>query len=219
MGSSFSPDSGCRLFINRAQQAVQRSEVDPPTALDAILYSAVAVEGFPNDFVKHIERVVGGEKESLPSSLQAIYNILPDLEEARVQLRTKYKIMHYLLAGTTPDPGKQPWQDFEFLLKLRNEMVHPKCGDIENVVPPKYPKKSHDLIAGLRARNISHFHAQDVVSWPWTKHLENQKAAAWAVRTACSVIKAICDSVPAYKYSHWFQFDYYTKPYAGPSTP
>ncbi len=219
MGGSYTPDTNSRLFMNRAFKASKLSKADPEAALDAVLYSAVALEAFPNDFAIHIGIVENGDRSLLPTSLSEARQKLLELEKRRRSSLTKYQALHETLTGRPLNRSTEPWQDFDFLTDLRNELVHPKCGFIEIAMPPKYPEKTSKLITGLRSRKISHIHKQDAVAWPWTKHLQNPDAAVWAVNLATDIITIICRTVPRFKYSHWFTANHYVKPYAAPSSP
>ena len=170
-------------------------------ALDAILNSAIALEAFPNDIVRLLKSPydmgikLGNELplvQRLPESLMNVYRILPDLEELSSQ--TKYQVLYQLLCGRTFDPGTQPFQDFDFLIRLRHQIVHPKCEGIEHHVEAPYEKVTKKMIAGIRSRNLTHLESGHHI--PWKRHLENTKAASWAVETARAMVVAIYDVFP-----------------------
>lgn len=192
------------VFIRRARLAAKFSAIDPSRALDAIIYSAIALEAYPNDFVRWLEMPIRLEPELVPPQLKAAYEIVSDLEEQRVSSRTKYQVLLYALSSRTFDPGAKPFDDFVFLFKLRDELVHPKCGyyhlskdGMEG--PDKLTKK---LIAALESRGLIERDADGHrAQQPWTMRLENLVAANWAIDTARAMINAICDAVPVCRYS------------------
>jgi hypothetical protein len=194
---SFHIDTNFPVFISRARIAEKMAASDGYWALDAILNSAIALEAYPNDLVGILRTPYEmGRKfpeiERLPEPLVNVYRIIPSIEQVASQ--TKYQILYHLLSGKTFDEGTQPFQDFTFLLTLRNEIVHPKCEAIEHGVEEPYEKVTRRLVAGIRSRNLSHI-PQDHHLF-WKRHLENSKAATWAVNTARAMVTAITDAIP-----------------------
>ena len=201
-------DANFPRFIWRARVAAKLSDADPSRPLDAILYSAIALEAFPNDFADLIEVFSEHKPNDFAVELLAVGRILPELEKQRVQPRTKYQILYHLLTTSTFDPSKPPYQDFEFLLNIRNELVHPKCNLVRNEGEKglvRYDQKTRKLISGMIGRGFL-LHPNDPCM-PWKMYLDNKKAADWAVETACLMINAILDAVPECPFKnhieHW----------------
>lgn len=196
MSRSFILDVNFPVFIERARRAEKLSRTDGYWALDAILNSAIALEALPNDIVRELQHTHeftrGLDCQQLPESLINVSRIMPDVESAGPQV--KFQILYALLCGKTFERGAQPFQDFNFLIKLRNEIVHPKCERIERGVDKPYEENSQALIKGILSKSISHLPKN--VHLPWKRHLENDKAASWAVGTARAMIYAIRDAVP-----------------------
>lgn len=190
---SFTIDNNFPVFIGRARLAEKLAKENGYWALDAILNSAIALEAFPNDFIRVLRPSYELERNRLPESLIAAYRILPEVETLAIQ--TKYQILVHLLNGTTFDPGKPPFQDFDFLIKLRNEIVHPKCEGIDNhSAKDPYEKVTKKMLAGIHSRNLSHIGRE--ARLPWKRHIENAQSAEWAVATAKAMIVSICDVFP-----------------------
>ena len=182
--------------MGRARHAEKLASTDGYWVLDAILNSAIALEAFPNDFIRILETSYAFKDtpgcEQLAGSLVNVFRILPELEPLKVQI--KYQMLYQLLCGKTFDRGTKPFQDFDFLIILRNEIVHPKCEGIEEGVDEPYEKVTKKLLNGIRARKLSNL--PDDFHVPWKRHLENGVAASWAVSTARAMINAISEVVP-----------------------
>ena len=189
------------VFIRRARIAAKFASNDPSRALDAIIYSAIALEAYPNDFVRWLETPMRVEPQLIPPELKAAYLIVSDLEEQRVSSRTKYQVLLYTLCSKTFDPGSKPFDDFIFLFKLRDELVHPKCGyhRVADGVDEQ-DKLTKKLIVGLESRGLTQ-RERFFASQSWMARLENAVVANWAVETARAMVNAICDAVPDCTYS------------------
>ncbi len=191
------------VFIKKARIAAVCSATDPERALDAILYSAIAVEAFPNDVARHFEMPFKYHPDKLTPELLALHRIMPELEESRARVQTKYQILYFVLSGKTFDPQTPLFQEFEFLVKLRNQLLHPKCGSFEQTEDDKsYDKLSRSLIKAIRNRGLSGWRQKTSVPWKW--HLKNQTTADWAVSVAKNMVCAIIDVVPRHQSCNWF---------------
>jgi hypothetical protein len=104
----------------------------PPEALSAVLFSALAVEAFINELAEAAAR---DSHEPWMTGLPGV-NVLRDLaetldmiEDAQGDIGLKYHMASKILRGRTFDTNQAPFQDFNALVKLRNELVHPRHRD------------------------------------------------------------------------------------------
>lgn len=187
---------GLQPVMVRAELAIDRRRLGDLGGVDAVIYSAMAVEAFPNDFA-HMASIfpldnTGKEVIEIVAAAQ----ILAELEEQRAQPKTKYQVLYYILAKTYFPKDNVIWADCELLMKLRNELVHPKPENIglgEGAVRESRVRK---LVHQLRQRNLI---ARPQGSEPhdWSFILEDDDhVAVWAVKTAKSIIQFVASKAP-----------------------
>jgi hypothetical protein len=115
----------------RAELAVDRKSDGDLGGVEAVIYSAMAAEAFPNDFAHMASIFFLDENHKPVPEIVAASQILSELEEQQAQTKTKYQVLYYILAKAPFPFNEQLWSDFDLLIRLRNEIVHPKP---ENVV-------------------------------------------------------------------------------------
>jgi hypothetical protein len=163
----------------------------------AIILSAAATEGFINELAE----LVNGRKKCadafrISPQVSAFGDALEEAERSRASIRLKYLIASQTLSGQMFDKGKHPYQDFERLIKLRDDHMHLKPLDTEPVSeggvlvtkPPPY-------IEAFTAQGL----AQKVdkgVSLAWLHRVQTAEMADWACRTALNIILAVLDMFP-----------------------
>lgn len=90
---------GLPPLMVRAEVAVERKSHGGLGGVDAVIYSAMAAEAFPNDFA-HMASIFPldeNQKNPVPE-IVAASQILSELEEQRAQTKTKYQVLYYILA-------------------------------------------------------------------------------------------------------------------------
>lgn len=173
---------GANKFLLLATLAFDRSEESGFAfqANVAQIMAAVAAEAFIGEFAFVLSslRIIKNGPE-----LARAGAILEQLEVSRVQVTEKFSIASQLLPGEPLDTGRQPFQSFIQLIKLRNYLAHPK-------VVSKPP--------GWLAYFVSNGPATqkpdaEFILPDWTAQLQNKQCAAWACRaTARIVLDLIC---------------------------
>lgn len=93
--------------------------------------------------------------------------------------------------------GEQLWDDFDLLLRLRNEIVHPKP---ENVVGLERgldgPSRSKKLLERLRQKKlIDRPEGADPDHWSFVLE-DDDVAAKWSIRVAKSIIQLVARQAP-----------------------
>ena len=183
----------------RAEKAVDRRILGDLGGVDATIYSAMASEAFPNDFA-HVASILN---EDNTPEITAAAQILSELEEQHAQTKTKYQVLYYLLAKTPLPRDVALWDDFDLLIRLRNELVHPKpetfeFGDLDQ--------------RGRWVKLVKRLDQRGLISRPlnaapseWSFFLEDdEKVAAWALKTAKSMIQWVASVAPPCKFRETF---------------
>lgn len=191
------------LLMRRAHRAMEHSKTDPTFGVDCVLFSAIAAESFPNDMAQMLS--IFSKAEELPKELVAAHQMLVQMEEERVQLGAKYRFLYYILAGQSFEEGKSPYQDLAFLIRLRNELVHPKVALIGYDAHRNGGRDatSRRILGELDSRGL----LTDLgkrSQQPWRKLLESHAVAGWALRTVGAIIVAIYDAVPESKFKRGY---------------
>lgn len=189
---------GLQPLMLRAERAVDRQRAGDLGGVDAVIYSAMAAEAFPNDFA-HMASIFSSADDQQPvPEIVAAAQILSELEEQRAQTKTKYQILYYILAKAPLPTCDSLWGDFDLLIRLRNELVHPKPESIQEGQPrTARSSRPMKLIRSLRSRNLSD-RPEGAEPDDWSFILEdNEKAGAWAVRTAKSMIQLVARQAPS----------------------
>jgi hypothetical protein len=148
-----------------------------------------------------LAELVNGRKECadvfrISPQVSAFGDALEEAERSRGSIRLKYLIASQTLSGQMFAKGENPFQDFDRLIKLRDDHMHLKPLDTEPVSeggvlvtkPPAY-------IEAFTGQGL----AQKVdrgVSMAWLHRIQTAEMADWACRTALNIILAVLDMFP-----------------------
>jgi hypothetical protein len=185
-----------------ATDAYQRTKhpSDPASlqtdALVAIVFSAAALEGFINEAV---------EFAALPRpkspSVALFADLAQEVEKSRGSTRLKFLLASGVFAGRVFNKGGQPYQDFELLMDLRNELVHLK--PIDRITGPNaeglLESKPPAIIKRLRSKRILAKNDPQIAT-PFTSLISTPAAARWACNAAAGMVEELLKLVPTSKY-------------------
>ncbi len=169
-----------------------------PCGASAALFSAMALEAHPHDLGLFLDQFLRPED---PPQLHAVRNIIPQLEEDRVQLKSKISIIYYLLKGAEIPKGGESYQDFSLLIDIRNQIAHFKP-TVSEYFPDRMdrPARLVKLLQRISQRRIID---RDLVNEPgslpstWTMVLdESDRFTDWAIDVAYATIRMIYDAIP-----------------------
>ncbi len=150
-----------------------------PHAFPAYVCAIAAIEAFIN------EQLLGPTTRILfPNS--SLWNIHGKALE-RLEIRLKVIIVPKLLMSVSFSAGEQPFQDFDTLVKVRNDIVHYKMND-------RVPKYLKDL--EQRGIALPCPESNNKVDYEWPSKVSTTEGIRWANNTVCKVVKHIVDSVP-----------------------
>jgi len=197
-------NTGAQDMIRRAKRVAEMTEAGYHIGADAIIFSAIAVEAFPSDFVGWasfiFDREPGYDKRVI-----AAVRLLKQAESDKLQIKLKYQLLHYALVGEGTDTGANPYQDFSFLIDLRNALVHHKV-DIVDLTTRSFEQQIAKIHQGLIQRKLV-VRPTEHMPDDWKMVLdESPLAARWAVTTTQRMIKHTVDSIPDQKVREWYKF-------------
>jgi hypothetical protein len=146
-----------------------------PNAIDVYILSVSALEAFIN------EVCFSGPEIRMINGTPAPRNLIEDLE-----LRKKYYLLPLLLWGKTYERGVQPYQEFEMLVRIRNDLIHYKMRRYHRGDEPQYFK----ILSERGALLVSPHPDAD---FAWVMKILTSKGALWAYNTACRMAKRLIE--------------------------
>ena len=164
-------------YVSTGKGVTHRTNAYTPYAFPAYVCAVAAVEAFVNEaLIGHLARLV------FPSS--RLWSV-PDLD--RMRLSDKIPTVTRALFDSSLPKGEQPFQDFDTLTDVRNDLTHYKMGP----EPPKY-------IDALSRRGIA---LTAVATVPgadhlWPSKLSSVEGIRWANNTASRMVAALVLLVP-----------------------
>ena len=183
-----------------AKRAVERSSEFSPDALAALVFSALWVEAFANEL---LHRFGTGRDDEMTEPLRRLRTMAnaADLSARDARLDVKVQVIAASLTGSPFDKGRQPYQDFQLLLRLRNDLVHHKPETVNEAevehegAPLMVPRQLHERVKSLVARGIIDT-PDPKVFYSLVSLLERPQVAQWAFETAARMIRALADALP-----------------------
>lgn len=156
-------------------------------AIDVYILSVTALEAFIN------EVCFGGPKISMINGTPAPRDLIEDLE-----IRKKYYLLPLLLWGKTYEREVRPYQDFEMLVRIRNDLIHYKMRGYQRGKEPKY----FNVLAARGALLTSPHSDAD---FAWVFKIFNSKGALWAYNTTCQMAKELLKLADQQTQGFWSQ--------------
>jgi len=120
---------------------------------------------------------------------------------------------HWIICGVPFDQGKRPYQDFDFLIDLRNALTHLKPDKLDS-------EKTRKLLSRLKSSNLipdslvpsydPNIPEQRAV---WVHYISTAKVAKWACNTTASMIQEFWKNAPEKEIREFFQIKVGAKGY------
>ena len=167
------------IHLRSSEDAATRSKQIPGSfehPLAALILAACALEAFINQvafFIAEVNRTDKLDTSKLPPAL------LSDcfFYQRSTELTEKWEILGNALCHAQWPPNSTLWADFKRLVTMRNEFVHFKLADYEQIVPPpKQPPRALSMLPPTVAPRESHH--------SWAFKVLSPEMAAWAVGVA-----------------------------------
>jgi hypothetical protein len=213
------------MFINagplfaRAKAAYERArntsshdrELGQMDALDAIVFSAVALEAFINEAVE-LATQPPPPGTSNPPSVNSFATLLADAERSHDSITLKFMRAHHAFTGSTYDAGRAPFQDFVLLVALRDAVVHYRPQDFFNVDARGVVTLTEaKIIARLRSKRIASV-ASPTTHASWLLLVSTVAVARWSCKSASTMVASLLDVVPGSHFKDQMEF-FYREPF------
>ena len=167
-----------RAYVRAIQQAIHPTEAQDHS-LTSVLLACATLESYINETLMLIPKYARSSRN--PKRAEEFAEILREVESSRGSTRLKYLMGLAMLTGHPFDQGKAPYQDFELLFSIRDELMHGKLQTLSS--------DPHPLVRKLRSKGIC---AEDNgVKQSWHGIVFTPDAARWAYNTAANMINAI----------------------------
>ena len=181
MEASELPDMA-NSFLLAAKTLAKESRKEPDNInkpLSCIMLSCASLEAFINQvsfFLWELQQFESDVKEhNIPNELKKS----PYEFQRKTELKKKWELLGKSLCGSRWPQCTSDWNRFLHLVQIRNELVHFKSFEYENITPPK---NNHllNLVSGeVRIRDIPR-------AWPY--RLLTPSFAKWSVSVAENLI-------------------------------
>lgn len=198
----------CFHLLALAREPAERGVIQPAQeghrpffaqSLVVIVFSALAAEGFINEF--------GEAAGRLPLPDPVLLNLsacVAQVEATHGPVEEKYRAASVALTGKPFDRGSNPYQDFRDLLELRDALVHPKHRDSTDSAGRTIPESG--VLRGLRQRGLTYTQRQradaPLSTTSWLNELQTPEVAEWAYSAAVRIIMAVAEMVPSPPFSN-----------------
>ena len=130
--------------------------------------------------------------------LRDLAETLDAIEDAQGSIGLKYHMASKILSGRTFDASKAPFQEFDTLVKVRNEIVHPRHRD--RTREGGYTEPTSPAIRDLQQRGLTTTRGRkpgDAAGGiSWLNEIECARTATWACQTAREIITAVLAMFP-----------------------
>jgi hypothetical protein len=159
-------------------------------ALVSVVMAAAATEAFINELGAYYE--LGDLAREPRETASGV--ALAEVERSRGSTELKYLMASLSLSGQMFDRSTQPFQDFSTLMKIRNDLMHPRpldkfeFDDAGVTVSPSYVRE-------FERRGMT-YRREAGVSVSWLNLLETEQIASWACQAAVEIIVAVVEMTP-----------------------
>ena len=155
----------------------------------ALFFSQIYLEAFINEII--FKSYCNGSKSNVDFiNLDYLISIKPTL--GRISLAQKYQYVKKTLTNEFYEKGRNPFQDFELLIKLRNHIIHLQPSETDDDCMEWSEPEFVDFLAskGLMPR-------RDIEAGPdLYQRMRTTELARWACITALNMAQSIADCFP-----------------------
>jgi len=161
-------------------------------ALTTVLFAALSTEVFINELADMAHSFARAGMDGSPQ-LAAFAAAALETEESRKSTRTKYKIAGEMLAQRPFDKGRATYRDLEFLLDLRDCVVHLKPDRLTWIDSTVF-RDAAKIENGLTERRL--LQRSEGVATSLLSDISTAPVAVWALAVASAIIKEVVLDLP-----------------------
>lgn len=168
-------------------------------ALESILFSVVALDGFINEATELASWSVAFELEDTPHTVANFATLLTEAHRGRASLELKFQLSRLSLIGEAYDTSALPYQDFALLVELRNALIHDRPLNTftpNSSAPSGINFNPGEILDRLRAKHITADVEETGHITPWLDRISTIATARWSCRTASAMVYSLLDALP-----------------------
>lgn len=170
----------CKTIFESAE--IDKTAKEQSEILSIFILVSAALEAFINEFcsdkINEIAEI--NENKSQKLILEYIYE--------HAEIREKWFLIPYLLWGKSYDKSVKPWQDFDALISIRNDIMHYKGEYHEIGYTPKYLSQVQQLLTKHSDNTHTRLPVNDL---HYTERICNMNMAKWAFNTSIEMINKL----------------------------
>jgi len=156
--------------------------------LEVIVLAAASLEAFINEYINWtVEALEKEDNESKRTVTRLVKELVE--ESNRTEVKLKWQLTAHLLWQHLFDESKSPWQDFETLIRLRNDLMHYKGQSRDPGYMPRYLGRLMHMV-GPATNPIGGIFGSSVT---WVDRLCTYEIATWAFNTSVKMIDQMLD--------------------------
>ena len=182
-------------FLEGVQKAVDRANsnerVDRDDVVAAVVMGVITVEAYFNATVDQACRKC--DPDDLSNDLRRYCQLMEKLD--RRSLRDKLDFALLIINGEEIDWGAPPFQDLQHLISLRNDLVHHRPQESENVEDVSGGYLHHLSDKGLLNEDGAIVEFEGVQHGSMISLIQSAQVAEWALETVEQSINTLLGSV------------------------
>jgi hypothetical protein len=195
-------------LFDRAKQAYLRADKDTShereanmDALVALVFSAASLEAFINEATESAFLYTRDSIRQEPTSIATFALLGRELEEGHGSVQLKFMLARAIFTGSGYKKGEQPYQDFNLLMKIRNNLVHLKPQDTLDISPAgMLDIKPAPILKELPKKILAIYNSNDPAAktmMPWVNMISTAASAKWACNATVDMVWSLVEVIPA----------------------
>jgi hypothetical protein len=171
-------------------------------ALVSIVVAAISLEAFINEF-GGIAALLA-TLEGAPGWVTTLAEVLDEAENNRASITSKFQLAMLVISGRPFNRSAAPFQDFDLLVRLRNEIVHLKPyetveetqeGDLITSEPTIIKRLAGTGALGTHPLLDEAVSAGHAVSSNWIDRVSTKAMSRWACNAVAGIVKGLINAL------------------------
>ncbi len=172
-------------------------------ALVSIVVAAISLEAFINEFAGIAALLA--TLEGAPGWLTTLAEVLNEAENNRASITSKFQLAMLVISSKPFNRSAAPFQDFDLLVNLRNEIVHLKPHEtVEETQEGDFITREPKIVKRLAGTGALGTHplleeaisAGHAVSSNWIDRVSTKAMSRWACNAAAGIVKGLMNALP-----------------------
>ena len=180
----------------------RETPADRHMAIPAIVFAAASLEAFINELGAFALLTAEVYPDDLDVRTAHWIELFQALEANRASVESKFTAAKRLLTPEPFDKGRQPFQDFQLLFRLRNGLMHMRVEE-HTIEGDQITIIGSDLLAPCRDKKLI-LGPGPPEGLPWWGQIQTEPMARWACNTASAMVHEIRRDLLDLHLQQWF---------------